>query len=214
MRRSHSCRWQSQTKSKARDEPNTGNSDRYEAADRGMFVDARSKMFRQHLKCSLTEKLHQDVQEQAPDFFCFFLLSQLSDPGSLGTALSGPASRLASAPWPSAAVIPRQLSTAVHFPICRTQSPEELGRVGERSLGWTDCRAATLTFFYFFFMLTGRRRGLGERGDKILCWRHSNCTHYDACRRETTSVFPETLRSASRKTERPFQAQSVSHRTD
>ena len=34
-------------KVKARDEPNTGNS------DRGMFVD-RSKMFRQHLKCSLT----------------------------------------------------------------------------------------------------------------------------------------------------------------
>ena len=33
-------------------------------------------------------------------------------------------------------------------------------------------------------MLT-RRRGLGERGDKILRWRHSNCTHYDACRRET-----------------------------
>ena len=27
-------------------------------------------------------------------------------------------------------------------------------------------------------------------------------------------MFPETLRSASRKTERPFQAQSVSHRTD
>ena len=34
-------------------------------------------------------------------------------------------------------------------------------------------------------MLTRRRRGLGERGDKILRWRHSNCTHYDACRRET-----------------------------
>ena len=61
----------SQTKSKARDEPNTSNSDRYESADRGMFVDARSKMFRQHLKCSMTEKLHQDVQEQAPDFFLF-----------------------------------------------------------------------------------------------------------------------------------------------
>ena len=27
-------------------------------------------------------------------------------------------------------------------------------------------------------------------------------------------VFPETFRSASRKTEQPFQAQSVSHRTD
>ena len=33
-------------------------------------------------------------------------------------------------------------------------------------------------------MLT-RRRGFGERGDKILRWRHSNCTHCDACRRET-----------------------------
>ena len=57
-------------------------------------------------------------------------------------------------------------------------------------------------------MLTRRRRGLRERGDKILRWRHSNCTHYDPCRRETARVFPETLRtcrSASRKTERPFQ---------
>ena len=33
-------------------------------------------------------------------------------------------------------------------------------------------------------MLTQRRRGLGERGDKILRWRPSNCTHNDACRRE------------------------------
>ena len=63
-------------------------------------------------------------------------------------------------------------------------------------------------------MLTRRRTGLGERGDKILRWRHSSCTHYDACRRKTAWVFPETRRSASRKTERPFQAQSVSHRTD
>ena len=39
-------------------------------------------------------------------------------------------------------------------------------------------------------MLT-RRRGLGVRGDKILGWRHSNCTHYDACRRETAWAFPE-----------------------
>ena len=99
------------------------------------------------------------------------------------------------------------------FSICRTQSPEELGRVGERSLGWTDCRAATLTFFLKKKSRLTRRRGLGERGDKILRWRPSNCTHYDACRRETAWVFPETLRSASRKTERPFQAQSVSHRT-
>ena len=36
--------------------------------------------------------------------------------------------------------------------------------------GWTDCRAATLTFF--FLMLTRRGRGLRERWDKILRWRH------------------------------------------
>ena len=48
-------------------------------------------------------------------------------------------------------------------------------------------------FFLFFFLMLTRRRGLGERGDKILRWRHSNCTHYDACRRETAWVFTETF---------------------
>ena len=75
-------------------------------------------------------------------------------------------------------------------------------------MNWLSCGDTD----FFFLMLTRRRRELGEWGDKILRWRHSNCTHYDACRRETAWVFPETLRSASRKTERPFQAQSVSHR--
>ena len=75
--------------------------------------------------------------------------------------------------------------------ICRTQSPEELGRVGEHSLGWTARLSCGDTDFFFFLMLT-RRRGLGERGDKILRWRHSNCTHYDACRRETAWVFPDS----------------------
>ena len=80
--------------------------------------------------------------------------------------------------------------------ICRTLSPGKLGRVAD-----TDF------FFLFFFLLT--RRELGERGDKILRWRHSNCTHYDACRRETAGVFRETF---SRKIERPFDAPK--HRTD
>ena len=78
------------------------------------------------------------------------------------------------------------------FSICRTQSPEELGRVGERSLGWTDCRAAALTFF--FLMLTRRRirRGLGERGDKILHWRHSNSTmHAEETQRECSQRHSE-----------------------
>ena len=168
-----------------------------------------SKMFRQHLKCSLTAPRRAGNKLRI-FFLVSFALSQLSEPGRLGTALSGPASRLASAMTFSGCDTSPTVDCC-SFSICRTQSPEELGRVGERSLGWTDCRAATLTFF---LMLTRRRRGLGERGDKILRWRHSNCTHYDACRRETAWVFPETLRSASRKTERPFQAQSVSHRTD
>ena len=167
-------------------------------------------MFRQHLKCSLTARRRAGTS--CPDFFvCFFLLSQLSEPGRLGTALSGPASRLASAMTFSGCDTSPTVDCC-SFSICQTQSPEELGTVGELSLGWTDCLAVTRTFF--FLMLTRRRRGLGDRGDKILRWRHSNCTHYDACRRETAWVFPETLRSASRKTEQRFQAQSVSHRTD
>ena len=56
-------------------------------SDRGTFVDDQIQD---------VAWLHQDVQEQAPDFLRFFLLSQLSEPGRLGTALCGPASRLAS----------------------------------------------------------------------------------------------------------------------
>ena len=159
------------------------------------------------------------MQEQASDFFLFVSFhsaSCLSLGDLVQRCLGQPVDVLA--PWPSAAVIPRRRSTAARsFSICRTQSPEELGRVGECSLrsGWTARLSCGDTDFFFFvcLMLT-RRRGLGERGDKILRWRHSNCTHYDACRRETAWVFPETFRSASRKTEQPFQAQSVSHRTD
>ena len=152
------------------------------------------------------------MQEQALDFFVsFYSASCLSLGDLVQRCLGQPVDLLA--PWPSAAVIPRRRSTAVHFhAVCRTQSPEELGRVGERLLGWTARLSCGYTDF-FFLMLT-RRRGLRERGDKILRWRHSSCTHYDACRRETAWVFPETFRSASRDTEQPFQAQSVSHRTD
>ena len=113
------------------------------------------------------------MQEQASDFFfccCFFSLSQLSEPGRLGTALSGPASRLASA-MTFSGCDSTDTSPAVDccsFSICRTQSPEEFGRVGERSLrsGWTARLSCGDTDFFFFLMLT-RRRGLGERGDKF-----------------------------------------------
>ena len=74
-------------------------------------------------------------------------------------------------------------------------------------------------------MLT-RRRGLGERGDKILRWRHSNCTHYDACRRETaecsqrrsevragrlSSHFIFRLRAYRTVQTRPVSSRSVHH---
>ena len=175
------------------------------------LLTTRSKMFRQHLKCSLTAPRRAGTSS---GFFCFFLLSQLSEPWRLGTALSGPASRLASAmTFSGCDTSPTwRQSTAVHF-----QSVER--RVQRNLEGLANVRLDELTvvrrhWLFFFFLMVTRRRGLGERGDKILRWRHSNCTHYDACRRETAWVFPETLRSASRKTERPFQAQSVSHRTD
>ena len=86
------------------------------------------------------------------------------------------------APWPSAAVIPRQLSTAVHF-----QSVER--RVQRNLEGLANVRLDELTVVrrHWLFFNTRRRRGLGERGDKILRRRH--CTHYNACRRETAWVF-------------------------
>ena len=92
-------------------------------------------------------------------------------------------------------------SDCCSFSICRTQSPEKLGRVGERSLGsgWTARLSCGDTdFFFLFFFLNTRRRGLGERGDKILRWRHSNCTHYDACRRETAECSQLQRRSEVR----------------
>ena len=51
------------------------------------------------------------------------------------------------------------------FSICRTQSPEELGRVGERSLrsGWTARLSCGDTDFFFFWCLRGGEDS--ERGE-------------------------------------------------
>ena len=85
-------------------------------------------------------------------------------------------------------------------------------------MNWLSCGD---TDFFFFLMLTRRRTGLGERGDKILRWRHSNCTPYDACRRETAWVFPEVragrlsgrfrLRAYRTVQTRPVSSGSVHH---
>ena len=77
------------------------------------LLTTRSKMFRQHLKCSLTEPRRARTSSGL-FFFCLFLLSQLLSLGDLvQRSLGQPVDLLA--PWPSAAVIPRRRSTAVHF---------------------------------------------------------------------------------------------------
>ena len=113
------------------------------------LLTTRSKIFRQHLKCSLAAPRRAGTSSGF--FSCFSLLSQLSELGRLGTALSGPASRLASAMTFSGCDTSPTVDCCL-FSICRTQSPEELGRVGERSLGWTDCLSATLTLFIYLFI--------------------------------------------------------------
>ena len=155
----------------------------------------RSKMFRQHLKCSLTAPRCAGTSS---GFFFLFLFTQPAvwawETWYSARCLGQPVDLLA--PWPSAAVIPRQRSTAVHF-----QSVER--RVQRNLEGLANVRLDELTVVrrhrLFFLVLTQRRRGLGERGDKILRWRHSNCTHFDACRRERAWVFPETLQKCEQE---------------
>ena len=109
------------------------------------------------------------MQEQASDLFifvCFFSLSQLSEPGRLGTALSGPAGRRASAmTFSRCDTLPTV--DCCSFSFCRTQSPEELGRVGERSLGsgWTARLSCGDTDFFFFFLMLIRGGEDSERGE-------------------------------------------------
>ena len=140
-----------------------------------------SKMFGQHLKCCLTAPRRAGTSFGF--FFCFFLLSQLSrsEPGRLGIALSGPASRLTSAMTFSGSEIDTSLTVdCCSFSICRTQSPEELedGPVVYLANAFDSRLRGDL------ICLRGGEDS--ERaGDKILRWRHSNYTHCDACRRET-----------------------------
>ena len=174
---------------------------------RGMFVDDQIQNFPTTSKMLDCTKTWRNMLRIF--FVSFYSASCLSLGDLVQRCLGQPVDLLA--PWPSAAAIPRRRSTAVYF-----QSVER--RVQRNLEGLTNVRLDELTVmrrqWLFFLVLTRRRRRLGERGDKILRRRHSNCTHDDACRRETAWVFPETLRNASRKAERPFQAQSVSHRTD
>ena len=70
-----------------------------------------SKMFRQHLKCSLTAG--RAGASLGFFFVSFYSASCLSLGDLVQRCLGQPVDLLA--PWPSAAVIPRRRSTAVHF---------------------------------------------------------------------------------------------------
>ena len=73
----------------------------------------RSKMFRQHLKCSLTAPRRAGTSSGFFFLVSFNSASCLSLGDLVQRCLGQPVDLLA--PWPSAAVIPRRRSTAVHF---------------------------------------------------------------------------------------------------
>ena len=117
-----------------------------------MFVDEQIQNVPTTSKMYDIAWLHQDVQEQAPDFF-WFLLTQ-------------PAvwawETWSSVVWASQSTCQRHdlqrlwyLADGRLLFIFNLSNAESRGTWKERSLGWTDCRAATLTFF--FLMLTRRR---------------------------------------------------------
>ena len=132
---SRSHRWHSQTKSKARDEPNIQN------------VPTTSKMW---LDC--TKTCRNKLRISIFLFVSFHSGSCLS----LGDLVQRFLGQLVDvlAPWPSAAVIPRRRSTAVHFQSVERRvqrNLEGLANVRFDPDELPGCPAATLTFFFFFF---------------------------------------------------------------
>ena len=116
-----------------------------------------SFLFRQHLKCTLTAPRRAGTSSGF--FISFYSASCLSLGDLVQRCLGQPVDLLA--PWPSAAVIPRQLSTAVHF-----QSVER--RVQRNLEGLANVHLDKLTvvrrhwLFFFFYCL----RGEGEDSER------------------------------------------------
>ena len=106
------------------------------------------------------------MQELASVFFVcvsFYSASCLSLGDLVQRCLGQPVDLLA--PWTSAAVIPRGRSTAVHFQHVERRVQRNLeGLASVRLYELPDCRAATLTFFYFYFLCLSRGED-SERGE-------------------------------------------------
>ena len=143
------------------------------------LLTTRSKMFRQHLKCSLT------APRRAGTSSGFFFFTQ---PAVWARGWE----TWYSVFWASQSTCQRHdlqrlwyLADGRLLFIFNPSNAESRGSwKGWRTfawMNWLSCGDTGFLFFFFsFLMLTRRRRGLGERGDKILRWRHSNCAHYDA----------------------------------
>ena len=176
------------------------------------MLTTRSKMLRQRLKCSLTAPRRAGTSSG-----CFFLVS-FNSAGCLSLGdlvqrcLGQPVDLLAL--WPSAAVIPRRRSTAVHFQSVERRVQRNLeGLANVRLDELTVVRRHWLFFFQWCLRGEGARRTRRE-GRQILRWRHSNCPlpmHAEERLRGCSQRHSEVRAGRLRE---PFQAESVSHRTD
>ena len=152
-------------------------------------------MFWWHLKCSRTSTKTWGTWTSSGIFLCFFLLSQLREPERLGTSLSGPVSRLASAKTSSSYDNSLMVDCQYMYSLLvyRTQG------LGEKTNleGLANNRLDELTIVpqHWPFYPYAERERTQKEWDKTLRWRHSDihCTHYDARRRVKDWVFPETL---------------------
>ena len=166
-----------------------------------------SKMFRQHLKCSLT------APRSAGTSFGFFVSFYSASCLSLGdsTALSGPASRLASAMTFSGCDTSPTVDCSVLFQSVERRVHRNLeGLANVRLDELPGCLAATLTFFLCLRGGEDSERGKTKlfAGVKVtaLTTMHAEERQHE-CSQRHAEVRAE-------RTEQPFQAQSVSHRTD
>ena len=123
-----------------------------------------SKMFRQHLKCTCSLTAPRRAGTSFGFFFVSFYSASFLSLGDLvQRCLGQPVDSLASAMTLSGCDTSPTVDCC-SFSICRTQSPEELGRVGEHSLGWTARLSCGDTdFFFFFFNAYAEERTRRER---------------------------------------------------
>ena len=156
-----------------------------------------------HLKCSLTAPRRARTSSGFFFFVSFYSASCLGLGDLVQRCLGQPVDL--PAPWPWAAVIPRRWSTAVHFQSVERRIQRNLEELANVRLD--ELTVMRRHWLFFFFNAYAEKERTRREGRHVSQWLHPlRCMQ----KRDSVSV----PRSASRKTERPFQAQSVAHRTD